>query len=200
MKHNTNWKDLFYFSSGERRALSILLGLIVCLCIAMAVGGNRQKPATENKPAAQVYRQSKYPRQEKFPVGTVVELNTADTTTLKKIPGIGSSYAKRITGYRRLLGGFYSVEQLREVYGMDEERFLSLSPWFRADASLIRRLSVNTLPADSLAKHPYINYRQANAIVKLRKRRGTLRDWNSLRLLEEFTKEDMERLLPYVAF
>ena len=55
------------------------------------------------------------PRQEKFPEGIRVELNTADTATLKKIPGIGSYYARRIVDYRNRLGGFVSVAQLKEM-------------------------------------------------------------------------------------
>ena len=64
-----------------------------------------------------------FQKQEKYPEGTIVELNGADTTTLKKIPGIGSSFARRITKYRELLGGFHHIEQLAEVYGIDEERY-----------------------------------------------------------------------------
>jgi DNA uptake protein ComE-like DNA-binding protein len=198
---NGNWKDLFYFSSGERRALSVLLILIVCLCVALTVGKSESPLPDATSPInQQTYRQSNFQRQEKFPKGTVVELNVADTVELKKVPGIGSSYARRIIGYRRLLGGYSSVEQLRELYGMDEERFLPLRPWFKADPSLIRRLKVNSLPSDSLAKHPYISYRQARAITKLRKQKGHIKGWDSLRLLEEFTSTDIERLTPYVSF
>ena len=68
-------------------------------------------------------RQNSYKQaSNKFPAGTVIELNQADTLTLKKIPGIGSTFARRIVGYRELLGGFYTVHQLAEVYGIDEER------------------------------------------------------------------------------
>ncbi|MDR0743893.1 MAG: helix-hairpin-helix domain-containing protein, partial [Tannerella sp.] len=78
-----------------------------------------------------------YVRTEKFPKGTVVELNTADTVILKKVPGIGSAFSKRIVNYRNLLGGYYSVTQLSEVYGIDEEKYNALMPWFSADPSLI---------------------------------------------------------------
>lgn len=166
------------------------------------------KPAANTKPAT--FPQKKkdtrrkpypaFPKTEKYPEGTIVELNTADTTTLKKIPGIGSSFSRRIVKYRNLLGGFYSVAQLREVYGIDEDFFQSLQKWFHADTTFIAHLPVNHLPADSLARHPYISYRQANTIYKLRKQKGTLAGWQNLQLLEEFTKEDRERLSHYIAF
>ena len=75
----------------------------------------------------------------------MVELNEADTLTLKKIPGIGSTFARRIVRYRELLGGYYTVEQLAEVYGIDEERYIALYPWFRVDTTRLRPQSINQL-------------------------------------------------------
>lgn len=113
-----------------------------------------------------------YTRTEKYAPGTLVELNTADTTILKKVPGIGSTFARRIIKYRELLGGFYDVSQLAEVYGIDEERYQALAPWFIADTLHIRRLEVNALSAATLRKHPYLDYRQAKAIEQLRKQKA----------------------------
>jgi DNA uptake protein ComE-like DNA-binding protein len=141
-----------------------------------------------------------YKKAEKFKEGTVVELNSADTTTLKKIPGIGSAYANRIVKYRTLLCGFYSVGQLSEVYGIDEERYNSLSPWFTVDKSLITKLDVNSLSLDSLRRHPYINYQQARVITQLRKKKGRLTGLDNLKLLDEFTEVDFLRLENYFSF
>jgi DNA uptake protein ComE-like DNA-binding protein len=141
-----------------------------------------------------------YQRTEKFEAGTIVELNTADTTTLKKVPGIGSSFAKRITGYRNLLGGYYSVTQLTEVYGMDADRYNSLVGWFSADPSHIKTLNVNVLPLDSLRRHPYVSYEQAKLIVQLRRQKGKLTGWENLELLSEFTEIDRIKLQHYFSF
>lgn len=141
-----------------------------------------------------------YPQTEKYTAGTVVELNTADSLTLKKVPGIGSAFSRRIVKYRELLGGFHSVFQLSEVYGIDAERYEALKSWFIVDPSFLRRLPVNALPADSLSKHPYISYRQARAIYDLRTRKGKLSGWESLSLLEEFAEGDRERIAPYLSF
>jgi len=140
------------------------------------------------------------PRTEKYTAGTLVELNTADTMILKKVPGIGSTFARRIVKYRELLGGFYDVSQLAEVYGIDEERYQTLAPWFIADTLHIRRLEVNTSSADDLRKHPYIDYRQAKAIEQLRKQKSRLSGWENLQLIEEFTDTDKRRLTPYLSF
>ena len=70
------------------------------------------------------------------------------------VPGIGSVFAKRIIKYRDLLGGFYSVEQLGEVYGIDEDRYEAMKSWFSVDPSVISHLFVNQLSAKKLASHP----------------------------------------------
>lgn len=140
------------------------------------------------------------PARTKFPKGTVVELNTADTTILKKVPGIGSSFARRIVKYRNLLGGFYTVAQLGEVYGIDEDRYYALAPWFRTDASLVRPIRINRIPSDSLPYHPYLNKSQKRVLRQLRRQKGRIGGWENLQLLEEFTPADRERLAPYLSF
>lgn len=142
----------------------------------------------------------RYPKADKFEPGTLVELNEADTTVLKKIPGIGSGFANRIVKYRNLLGGFYAVSQLGEVYGIDADKYEALAPWCQVDASRINKLRVNVLPADSLRRHPYISYPQAKAIYRLRMQKKGLTGWENLLLLNEFTEHDAARLRPYLSF
>jgi competence ComEA-like helix-hairpin-helix protein len=107
----------------------------------------RNKPAQKNV-------SSDFPRTEKYPPGTVVDLNTADTTVLKKVPGIGSVYARRIVACRNRLGNFHTIAQLREVYGMDEERYQTLEKWFYIDPSF------HAPPPGSPESRPYGNDRQ----------------------------------------
>lgn len=141
-----------------------------------------------------------YPKAEKYPIGTVIELNSADTTSLKKVPGIGSAFARRIVKYRELLGGFYTVEQLAEVYGIDEERYNAMKSWFKVDLSAIRQLRANYMPAKELACHPYVNYKQAHSIERMVRQKGKLQGWENLSLLEEFTAFDRKRLAAYLSF
>ena len=137
---------------------------------------------------------------EKFPEGTVIELNEADTTLLMRIPGIGTSFAKRITGYRKLLGGYHRIEQLQEIYGMYEELYTQITPYLDVDPENIVRIPANSASLEQLKAHPYINFYQAKAIVELRKKRGRLSGVEDLQLLEEFTPEDWTRITPYLTF
>ncbi len=132
----------------------------------------------------------------KYPAGTVIDLNRADTTELKKIPGIGSAIARMITAYRARLGGFYRVGQLEEIH-LDWRR---LAPWFSVNPDDIRRINVNRAGIDKLRAHPYINFYQAGRIVEERRKAGTLHNLKTLSLYDEFTEEDLERIAHYVCF
>lgn len=132
----------------------------------------------------------------KIKAGEHVQLNSADTAMLQRIPGIGSYYAHEIENYRRRLGGFSSVEQLKEIDGFPE----SALKYFTASSTGVAKLNVNKLSLNQLKRHPYISFYQARDIVDYRRLRGPLKSLDELRLLKDFPPEEIERLRPYVEF
>ena len=154
--------------------------------------------------AAEVYGEYESPTYErdtlKYPLklkqGEYVVLNIADTTTLKKVPGIGSYYARQIMNYGLRLGGYVSVAQLREVGCVPEETF----SYFRVDSLRVKKLNLNTLTLNQLKAHPYIDFFQARAICDYRRMNGPLKSLEDLKLLKEFPPQVRQRLRPYVEF
>lgn len=136
----------------------------------------------------------KYPVKIK-PTEHIV-LNTADTNQLKKVPGIGSGWARAIVGYGERLGGYCRVDQLTEIDGFPEEAL----PYFVVSNPQPRRMAVNQLTLNQLRRHPYINFYQARAITDYRRLKGPLKSLDQLRLLKDFSPEAIERLAPYVTF
>ena len=132
----------------------------------------------------------------KYPEGTLVDVNVADTAELKKIPGIGSGIAKAIVAYRNRLGGFYSLSQLEEIDYVTPE----LLKWFKLEGGAIRKLDINRWGLDKLRSHPYLNFYQAKVIVEHRRKRGEIKSLSQLSLYEEFTEKDLVRLSAYVSF
>lgn len=132
----------------------------------------------------------------KYPAGTVVDLNDADTAELKKIPGIGSGIAARIVACRTRLGGFYQREQLQELVHVSD----TLNKWFTVKEGTIRRINLNKSGIGRLKAHPYLNFYQAKVIVEYRKKKGRLKSLKQLELYEEFSATDLERLRHYVCF
>lgn len=57
----------------------------------------------------------------------IVNLNTADSTQLETLPGVGMATAKRIIDYREKYGPFASVDELKNVSGIGEKKFAELA-------------------------------------------------------------------------
>lgn len=130
------------------------------------------------------------------------ELNGADTAELKRFPGIGSARANAIVAYRYRLGGFYSVEQLYEIDEFPDSVVGRLRQYATLDVKLIRKINLNKTGIKQLRRHPYINYYQAKEIYEMRwdeTHKGRLEKSDILRL-KSMTKEEVERLMPYLSF
>lgn len=132
----------------------------------------------------------------KLKVGEHINLVTADTTQLKKVPGIGSGWARAILNYGKRLGGYVAVGQLQEIEGFPEESL----PYFSIANPQTEKINLNTATLAQLRKHPYVNFYQAKAICDYRRLKGKLTSLSQLHLLNDFTPEAIERLRPYVAF
>ena len=148
-------------------------------------------------------REFKYTKQEKLKDSEYIFLNETDTAQWKKVPGIGSAYASRIVKYNKLLGGFTSITQLREVYGIDDELFDNISLYVMEEDNIInkcKKLEVNKLEFKEIVAHPYIDYEQTKAIVNLRRRIGNITSIDELAMLDEFTPDDIKRISHYLQF
>lgn len=135
-------------------------------------------------------------RSDKYAEGTVIDLNLADTASLKRIPGIGRGLAGMIVNYRKRLGGFYAVTQLQEIPYLDAE----LNHWFVVKNPQLEKLRVNRAGLDELRSHPYMDFYKARAILEYRRKRGNIKGLSQLSMMEEFAEKDLERLLPYLSF
>lgn len=132
----------------------------------------------------------------KLKPGEVVDITTADTSQLMKIPGIGTYYANKIIRYRSRMGGFVSVSQLKEIQGLPED----IEKWLTLSRPIINKLQINHLTFGQLLRHPYLEYEQVVAIFNCRKINGAVKSMADLSMSSAFTKSDLERLAPYLDF
>jgi len=128
--------------------------------------------------------------------GEYIVLNTADTTELMKVPGIGSYYAKEIVRHGKWIGGYVSVDQLDEIKDFPQ----TAKKYFVVSHPTPQRLNINKLSLQELRRHPYINYYQAKAIIDYRRLHGNIKSLQDLRFSKDFTESVIRRLKPYVEY
>lgn len=129
-----------------------------------------------------------------------LEINTADTQALEQLPFIGMKLAKRIVDYRTRLGGFVSLDQLMELYGLKQEQFEQMTKYLKVDPKLIQYIAINLVAFDQLRLHPYLTYSQAKAIINFRTQHGPFA--SSIDLQKTLVLDDVQlnKLLPYLKF
>lgn len=127
-----------------------------------------------------------------------IELNSADTAELKMLPGIGSAFARRIVTYRARLGGFYSADQLLEVYGFDAERYDRIREQLTLNTDFLRRYNINTADVNELRNHPYITPAIAAAIVNYRRLHGPFASVEAIRQVDLVNADLYLKLAPYL--
>jgi DNA uptake protein ComE-like DNA-binding protein len=183
MKLNTEpFKNWFGFSRRERRSSAILvILLIIILMLRLVIPGksiivedvtasisdlrkvsdpgerSAEKPVPSVKAKIYPARKDKFVSQK--PQRKLIDLNSCDSALLVTLPGIGPVLSARIIKYRHLLGGFASVNQLREVYGLPPETFEIIKGKVFADTSAINVININTAGYKELSEVPYLeNY------------------------------------------
>ena len=128
-----------------------------------------------------------------------IKINSADTTELKSLPGIGSFFAKNIVDYRNKLGGFIEKEQLLEVYAFDSTRMSNIENLIIIDSIELRKVDVNNDDFKTILRHPYIEYEDVKKIVNYRESKGMIKNWEQY--LKVVGREDVdERLERYLSF
>lgn len=141
---------------------------------------------------------SPYGKSDRTRGTLLVELNSADTTELKQIRGIGSVFAMRILKFRDALGGFVSKEQLLEVYGFDREKFEQVSPQVVLDTLKINKLNLNTASVEDLDRHPYITKKQAVAIFTSRVKKGDFSKAEEVKNIALMNDSSFVKVAPYL--
>lgn len=153
-------------------------------------------PGTASDAAPSTYS---YKSKPPPPAPNSFDINTADTTAWRSLPGIGSYRAKRIVRFRDALGGFASVEQVGTTRGLPDSTFQKVRNHLTT-SKIYRPLAINRATYNEFKKHPYINRNLANSIVKNREKFGRFNGPEDLRRLRLITEDNLPQLLPYFSF
>ncbi|MBI5858481.1 MAG: helix-hairpin-helix domain-containing protein [Sphingobacteriales bacterium] len=152
--------------------------------------GNKEftnMPVTENQPT-KTYT-SRY---------SVIDINTADTTAFISLPGIGSKLAVRIINFREKLGGFYSISQVGETFGLPDSTFQKIKQYLKLENAAVKKININTATIDELKAHPYIKWSIANPIVAYRNEHGLFTKIEDIKKVMAVTEEIYTKIFPYL--
>jgi competence protein ComEA len=205
-------KEWFGFTRRERRASFILLILVLSVA-ALRFIVPAQKISIEeipveirdtiNEPKLSVLHQnagSKYAGRSIVQQKPMLDINKCDSASLEALPGIGPVLSARIIKYRNLLGGFFSVDQLKEVYGLPEETYNLISGRFFTDTSSVRRIDINTADYRQLMRFPYFERYEVTAILKYRELKGKISGMNEMVDNNLIVPEKVSKIGPYLEF
>ena len=159
----------------------------------------RKKKEASRDEERRTYREKtpKHVETRKFQTMTKVDVNEADTALLRRIPGVGEKISEAIVRYRERLGGFHSVEQLREIKIVSPE----LLEWFTVSSpSAVQKVNLNQASFQALNSHPYISYEQTKSLLQYCRLYGDVKDEATLLSTGIFTQEELEKLRPYIAY
>src|SRR5699024_1605374 len=150
--------------------------------------GNFEKKTTENT-------------SKKDEADYKININAADTTEWKKIRGIGPVLSQRIINFKKALGGFYSIDQIKEVYGIEEELFQAIKPKLTlSESNNYNKIDINVINEVELAKHPYVNRKEAKIIVNYRMQHGDFEHFEEIRKIKGINLEKVSKVFPYLSF
>jgi len=127
---------------------------------------------------------------------TVIKVNSASVKDWQKLKGIGPFYAKNIVQYRSALGGFVQLDQLKEVYRMQDSTFQKILPHLQLD-TFHPPFDINEITLQELFRHPYISYKKAKVICQYRKEHGPFNSWSDLSKILILDEHFIHRIKPY---
>lgn len=135
----------------------------------------------------------------KWATPKTLDINQAELEEWQRLPGIGEKRAQQIMQFRTALGGFVSVEQLGEMYGLPDSVFQKIRPMLMLAAGAVRKINLNAASPEELDKHPYISPKQAKLVVAYREQHGAFSSVDELTKIAAFTdKKWLEKLRPYL--
>lgn len=129
---------------------------------------------------------------------TIIDINKADTTAFIRLPGIGSKLAARIVTFRDRLGGFYSIEQIGEIYGLHDSVFQKIKDYMQLGNTPVKKININTATIDELKNHPYLKSAIALPVIAYRNEHGPFSRKEDIKKVLVITDEHYIKLAPYI--
>ena len=152
-------------------------------------------PDWVNKSKAKSYK----PFEKKIEKLVPLDINLATKEDLIKIYGIGPALSDRILKQKELFGGFVSMKQMDDVWGLSPEVIENLNKHFKiASLPKIKKIDINNSSIKELLLFPYFKYALAKAIVTYRSMNGDFKNFEDLTRINGFPIEKLDIIILYL--
>jgi len=129
-----------------------------------------------------------------------VNLNNCDISEIMRVPLFGEKRAAKLIEYREKLGGFYSLEQIKEVYILQSISLEHLEKYFTVNKQKIKKIAINKATYDELIAHPYFDAYLTKSILYYRQKSGYIRNMEEFKQATNVYQELLEKMESYLSF
>jgi DNA uptake protein ComE-like DNA-binding protein len=127
-----------------------------------------------------------------------IDINTATVEQWKTIPGVDYSLPYKIVKFKEKLGGFISINQIKETYGVTDSSFQLMLPYLQLQSTNIQQININQASDFELSMHPYISKDIAKAIVIYRTQHGAYTKIDDVKKIVFIKEEIFNKIAPYI--
>jgi DNA uptake protein ComE-like DNA-binding protein len=144
------------------------------------------------------YSNQAFAKKEKI---VLIDINQATQEDLIKIYGIGEAISLRILKQKESLGGFVSMEQMKDVWGLSPEVIENLNTHFKVlTLPNLKKIDVNNASLKELSQFSYFRYALAKEIVTYRSMIGNIKNIEDLTKIKGFPVDKANIIGLYLDF
>jgi DNA uptake protein ComE-like DNA-binding protein len=144
------------------------------------------------------YPNTAFTKKEKI---VIIDINRASQEDLIKIYGIGEAISLRILKFKESLGGFVSMEQMKDVWGLSPEVIENLNSHFKVlTLPNVKKVDINNASIKELSQFPYFNYQIAKQIVTFRSMNGDIKNIDDLTKIKGLSIDKANIIVLYLDF
>lgn len=144
------------------------------------------------------YPNTAFAKKEKI---VIIDINQASQEDLIKIYGIGEAISLRILKFKESLGGFVSMEQMKDVWGLSDEVIENLNSHFKILAlPNLKKIDINNASIKELSQFPYFKYPLSKNIVTYRSMNGDIKNIDDLTKIKGLSIDKANIIALYLDF
>ena len=144
------------------------------------------------------YPNTVFAKKEKI---VIIDINQASQEDLIKIYGIGEAISLRILKFKESLGGFVSMEQMKDVWGLSPEVIDNLNSHFKVSVlPNFKKIDINNASIKDLSEFPYFKYPISKNIVTYRSMNGDIKNIEDLTKIKGMSIDKANIIALYLDF